>query len=114
MANGCSVATASRKMIVRDASSTFSATSFGVFCRSLPSTSAIIRSTNVCPAGAVIRTTIRSESTIVRPVTAGLADDRGGLARDGGLVHARDALDHVAVARDGLSHLDHHDVAHLQ
>ena len=57
-------------MIVRDVRSTFSATSLGVFCRSLPSTRAIMRSTKVCPAGAVIRTTMRSESTVVPPVTA--------------------------------------------
>ena len=57
-------------MIVSEVSSTLSATSFGVFCRSEPSTSAIIRSTNVCPAGAVIRTTIRSDRTTVPPVTA--------------------------------------------
>lgn len=48
----------------------FSAISFGVCCRAAPSTSAIIRSMNVCPCLAVIRTTIRSDSTTVPPVTA--------------------------------------------
>ena len=47
-----------------------SAISFGVFCRLAPSTSAIIRSTNVSPGLEVICTTIRSESTRVPPVTA--------------------------------------------
>ena len=50
----------------------FSAISFGVFCRTDPSTSAIIRSTNDLPGSVVILTTIRSDSTLVPPVT----DDR--------------------------------------
>ena len=48
----------------------FSAISFGVFCRSAPSTSAIIRSMKVSPGLDVIFTTIRSDSTLVPPVTA--------------------------------------------
>ena len=48
----------------------FSAISFGVFWRSDPSTSAIIRSMNVSPGRAVMRTTIRSDRTRVPPVTA--------------------------------------------
>ena len=48
----------------------FSAISFGVFCRSAPSTSAIMRSRNVCPGSEVIRTLIQSDSTRVPPVTA--------------------------------------------
>ena len=48
----------------------FSAISFGVFCRSAPSTSAIIRSRKVEPWAAVIRTLIQSDSTRVPPVTA--------------------------------------------
>ncbi len=47
-----------------------SAISFGVFCRSAPSTSAIIRSRKLAPGSAVTRTTISSESTRVPPVTA--------------------------------------------
>ena len=47
-----------------------SATSFGVFCREAPSTRAIIRSMNVSPGFDVMRTTIRSDSTFVPPVTA--------------------------------------------
>ena len=46
------------------------AISLGVFWRLAPSTSAIIRSRKVWPASAVMRTTIRSESTVVPPVTA--------------------------------------------
>src|SRR5262245_4815327 len=70
MAKGCSVTVASRKMIVRPANRMFSAISLGVFCRLAPSTRAIIRSRNVSPARAVIRTTIWSDSTRVPPVTA--------------------------------------------
>src|SRR5207249_489187 len=49
MAKGWSVTTASRKMIVSPASRMLSAISFGVFWRSAPSTSAIIRSRKVSP-----------------------------------------------------------------
>ncbi len=56
-------------MIVSAASRTFSAISFGVFCRDAPSTRAIIRSMKLSPGFWVIRTTIRSESTLVPPVT---------------------------------------------
>ena len=48
----------------------FSAISFGVFWRLAPSTRAIIRSTKVSPGFEVMRTTMRSESTRVPPVTA--------------------------------------------
>ena len=101
-------------MTVRAISSTLRAISLGVRCRSEPSTSAIIRSTKECPGSEVIRTTIRSESTTVPPVTArpvatGLADHRGGLAGDRRLVHAGDALDDVAVTGDPLAgHDDDH------
>ena len=57
-------------MMVSDASRMFSAISFGVFCRLAPSTRAIIRSMNVSPGLEVIFTTIRSDSTVVPPVTA--------------------------------------------
>ncbi|RPK52623.1 hypothetical protein EES39_01235 [Streptomyces sp. ADI92-24] len=69
-AKGCRVATVIRKMIVRDASRMLSAISFGVLCRAAPSTSAIIRSMKVSPGFEVIFTMIRSESTLVPPVTA--------------------------------------------
>src|SRR6266508_4060302 len=70
MAKGWRVTTASRKMIVKPARRMLSAISFGVFCRSAPSTSAIIRSRKVSPGRAVIRTTISSDRTRVPPVTA--------------------------------------------
>ena len=57
-------------MIVSPASRMLSAISFGVFWRDEPSTRAIIRSMNVSPGRAVMRTTISSESTRVPPVTA--------------------------------------------
>ena len=47
-----------------------SAISFGVFCRSAPSTSLIMRSMKVEPCAAVMRTRIQSDSTCVPPVTA--------------------------------------------
>ena len=52
------------------ASRMFSAISLGVFCRLAPSTRAIIRSMKLSPGVWVIWTTIRSESTLVPPVTA--------------------------------------------
>ena len=58
------------KMIVSPASRMFSAISFGVFCRSAPSTSAIMRSRKVEPCVAVMRTLIQSDRTRVPPVTA--------------------------------------------
>jgi hypothetical protein len=45
------------------------------------------------------------------PVAARLPDDRCRLAGDGRFVDRRDALDHLAVARDHLARLDDHDVS---
>jgi len=45
-------------MIVKPASKIANAISFGVFCRDAPSTSAIMRSRNVSPGFAVMRTLI--------------------------------------------------------
>ena len=56
--------------MVMPASRMLSAISFGVFCRSAPSTSAIMRSRNEEPGADVMRTTIQSEITVVPPVTA--------------------------------------------
>ena len=56
--------------MVSPASRMLRAISLGVFCRSAPSTSAIMRSRKVSPGLAVMRTTIRSDSTRVPPVTA--------------------------------------------
>ncbi len=57
-------------MIVSPASRIERAISLGVFWRLAPSTSAIIRSRNVSPGRAVIRTTTSSDRTRVPPVTA--------------------------------------------
>ena len=59
-----------RKMMVSPDSRIDSASSFGVFCRSAPSTSAIIRSMKVEPGAEVIFTLMKSDSTVVPPVTA--------------------------------------------
>ena len=56
--------------MVSAASRMFSAISFGVFCRLAPSTRAIIRSMKLLPGSWVILTTMRSDSTVVPPVTA--------------------------------------------
>src|SRR4030088_1808789 len=64
------VTVANTKMMVRPASKILSAISFGVFCRSAPSTSLIMRSMKVDPCAAVIRTRIQSDSSCVPPVTA--------------------------------------------
>ena len=106
-------------MIVSPASRIDRAISFGVFCRSAPSTSAIIRSRNVSPGLAVIRTTISSLSTRVPPVTAERSPpdsriDRRRLAGDRRLVDGGDALDDVAVAGDHLAGRDDAQVAELQ
>ena len=68
------------------------------------------------PGLVVIWTTIRSDSTVVPPVTAlrSPPDSRmtgRGLAGDGRLVDGGDALDDVAVAGDDLAGLDDDPVA---
>ena len=70
LAIGQSVTQTIRKMMVSPDSRIESASSFGVFCRSAPSTSAIMRSRKVDPGAAVILTLMKSESTVVPPVTA--------------------------------------------
>ena len=69
-ANGRSDTTTNMKTSVSAASRMPSAISFGVLRRSAPSTRAIIRSRNDFPGSWVISTTIRSDSTLVLPVTA--------------------------------------------
>src|SRR5881392_2999028 len=61
---------AKTKISVIPASRILSAISLGVFCRTAPSTSAIMRSRKVEPCAAVIRTVSESEVTRVPPVTA--------------------------------------------
>ena len=113
------VATAKTKMSVMPASRMLSAISFGVFCRSAPSTSAIIRSRKVEPGAAVIRTLIQSERTRVPPVTAERSPPLSRItgarfAGDRRFVDRGDALDDVAVGRDQIAGLDQHDIARLQ
>ena len=95
-------------MIVRPAIRMFSAISFGVFWRSAPSTSAIMRSRNVSPGFDVILILMWSESTRVPPVTAlrSPPDSRmtGALSpviTD--FVDRRDAFDDLAVAGNDLA-----------
>ena len=68
--NGCKTTTTGRNTMVSTASKIVRAISFGVFCRFAPSTRPIIRSRNVWPRSAVMRTTMRSDRTFVPPVTA--------------------------------------------
>ena len=70
LAIGHNVTQTIRKMMVRPASRIESASSFGVFCLFAPSTRAIIRSMKVEPGAAVIFTLMKSDSTVVPPVTA--------------------------------------------
>ena len=70
MTIGRRVAVTTRKTIVRPAIRMLSAISLGVLRREVPSTRAIMRSRKLAPGSWVMRTTIRSESTRVPPVTA--------------------------------------------
>ena len=70
LAYGGSVATANRKISVKPAIRMFRAISFGVFCRTAPSTRAIMRSRNVSPGFDVMRILMWSDKTFVPPVTA--------------------------------------------
>ena len=69
-AKGRSETTTMTKIRVSAASRIPRAISFGVLRRSAPSTRAIMRSRKDLPGSWVISTTIRSESTLVPPVTA--------------------------------------------
>ena len=102
--------------MVMPASRMLSAISFGVFCRSAPSTSAIMRSRKVEPGAAVMRTLIQSETHLRaaghrRAVAAGFADDRRRFAGDRRLVDRGDALDHLAVGGNDIAGLDQHHLA---
>ena len=105
IAIGCSVTTASRKMIVSAASRMFSAISFG---RLLPvraldqgdhpvdeALARLLGDLDDDPVGQHL-----GAAGDRAAVAAGLPDDRGRLAGDGRLVDAGDALDDVAVAGD--------------
>ena len=94
------------------------AISLGVFCRSAPSTSAIILSRNVSPGFAVIRTTIASESTRVPPVTAERSPPDSRITGADSPVIADSstlAMPSITSPSPGMiSRPDHADVAHLQ
>ncbi len=99
--------------MVSPASRILSAISFGVFCRSAPSTSAIMRSRNVSPGLEVIRTMMTSRqharaTRYRRAVASGFADHRSRLARDCRLIHRGNAFDDLAVAGNHLSGDDAH------
>ena len=83
----------------------FSAISFGVFCRSAPSTSAIMRSRKVSPGFDVILhyDPVGEHARAAghrRAVAAGFANHRRRFAGDRRLVHRGDAFDDFAVARE--------------
>ena len=91
-----------------------SATSLGVFRRLAPSTSAMMRSTNVSPGSAVTRTTSQSDTSRVPPVTAERSPPASRITGADSPVIADsstrgDALDHLAVGRDQVARL-HDDV----
>ncbi len=69
-ANTGRVPTTNRKIRVMPTRRMVSAISLGVFCRFAPSTSEIIRSRKLSPGSTLIRTTMRSDTTRVPPVTA--------------------------------------------
>src|SRR5437899_3355177 len=119
MAKGCSVTVASRKTMVSPARRMLRAISLGVFWRDAPSTNEIIRSRKLSPGFELTRTTMRSDSTRVPPVT----DDRSppdsrmtgaDFAGDGRFVDRGDALDDLAVTGDQLAGVDDAAVAQLE
>ena len=114
-----SVTTTSRKTSVSTASRMLSAISFGVFCRTAPSTSAIMRSRNVSPGFDVIlhHDPVRQHLRAAGhrgAIAAGLADHRRRFAGDRRFVDAGDAFDDLAVAGNHLAGLDADDVAGAQ
>ena len=97
----------------------FSAISFGVFCRLAPSTRAIIRSMKVSPGLEVILTTIRSDSTVVPPVTADRSPPDSRMTGADSPVMAdssTEATPSTTSPSPGMTWpgLDHHVVAELQ
>ena len=101
------------------ARSTVSAISFGVFWRFAPSTRLIIRSRNDSPGLAPIRTTMRSERTLVPPVTAERSPPLSRITGADSPVTAdssTDAMPSITSPSPGidLAHLDHDLVALAQ
>ena len=98
-------------MMVKPASRMLSAISLGVFCRSAPSTSAIMRSRKVSPGFDVIltRDLIGEHARAAgnrRAIAAGLANDGRRFAGDCRLVHRCDAFDDLTIARESSSPAD--------
>ncbi len=96
-----------------------SAISFGVFCRSAPSTSAIMRSRKVEPWAAVMRTLIQSDSTRVPPVTAERSPPDSRITGADSPVIADSSTEampshDLAVARDQFAGFDEDEVAGLE
>ena len=96
-----------------------SAISFGVFWRSAPSTSRIMRSRKVEPGAAVMRTRIQSDSTCVPPVTAERSPpDSRMTGADSPVMAASltEAMPSMTSPSEGIdvAGLDQHDVADLQ
>ena len=90
-----------------------------VICRRAVSTSLMTWSWKLSPGLDVTRTLSQSDTTRVPPVTARavaatLANHWGRLSGDGRLVNLGDALDDLAVRRDGIARLDEHDLARTQ
>src|SRR5471032_3105119 len=102
-------------MMVSPASRMLSAISFGVFCRTAPSTSLIMRSIKVEPCAAVMRTRIQSDSTCAtghgRAIATGFADHGRGLACNRGLVDRSNPFDHLAIGGNVIAGFDQHDIA---
>ncbi len=116
---GTRVTQANRKTRVRPASKILSAISFGVFWRSAPSTSAIMRSRKDSPGLAVMRTTMRSDKNFRaagdrRAIAAAFANDWRGFAGDRGFIDRSDALNHIAVARNHFPCFDDNGIPFAQ
>src|SRR5271167_3962741 len=105
---------AKTKINVMPASRILSAISLGVFCRTAPSTSAIMRSRKVEPCAAVIRTLSQSDVTRVPPVAAALADNRSRFTGNRRFIDRGDTLDHFAIAGDKIPRLDEHKLSRLE
>ena len=105
--------------MVSPASRILSAISLGVFCRSAPSTSAIMRSRKVSPGFDVIfdLDLIGEHARAAgdgRTIAARLANDGSRFAGDRRLVDRGDAFDDLAVGRDQLAGGHEHHIARTQ
>ena len=102
-------------MIVNPANRMLSAISLGVFCRSAPSTSAIIRSRNVSPGfDVILHLDLIGEHARAaghgRAIAARLADHRSRFAGDRRLIHRRDSLHDLAVGGNEFAGRNQHHI----